>query len=487
MRRRNTSMRILHVVHSLPPYEMAGTPILTWQLARAQAVDHDVHLFCRLDDPERQDGGTHDERREGCRVRFFNRHTVPWTPLSASYNDSDAERAFRTFITEVRPEVIHFQHILGLGVGLVRIAKEARVPVLFTLHDFWLQCPMGQRTCKTDDVICDPIDFGKCGPCVYGEGWKTEDPSEGGSRLSRLYHRAVRETPGVPARRPRAALTALRRRAGELVGGVTPESDDPFRERYATMREALASVDLVIGTSAFIRDQFVRGFELPDEQVLFLANGMDFSTVSPEPKTPSERLRFGFVGSLIPTKGVKVLLDAFLIAAEQSDAIELHVHGGPNRWTLAFASELEDQARASAHADRIHLHGPFDNTRIGAVHAGMDHLVVPSIWFENSPLVLNEAAMTGTPVVVSDRGGMAEFVRTTGWGRTFRLGDPKSLAEVMVELAESRDAPPREAPPIKPIERSARQVVEVYEALRAGSWVTPPLAQQLEGRGGILD
>jgi glycosyltransferase involved in cell wall biosynthesis len=480
-------MRVLHVVHSLPPYEMAGTPILTYQLATAQARQAEVFLFSRLDDLARRDGSLHDETRDGVTIRFFNRHAVPWSPLTASYRDPAAERHFRAYLEEVRPDVVHFQHLLGLGLGLLTLARDASYPCIFSLHDFWTMCPMGQRTCNTDLQICDPIDFSRCGPCVYGEGWVG---GEGGRPSVRAYfQRRIAETPGQFGRRPLALLHALRSRARDLIDRRPPERD-PFVTRYELMAEALRKADLVIGTSAFICQQFRDGFRIPDDRLLFLANGMDFDSVRVQEKTLSPRLRFGFVGSIIRTKGVDVLVQGFVEAARQNPDIELHVHGAPNRWSRDFDTEVRALAAASGVDDRIIFHGAFDNRRIGEIHRDLDLLVVPSIWYENSPLVLNEAAMTRTPVIASDRGGMREFVDVTGYGRTFRLGDPHSLASVIADLAsnpEALRALSGRPPPIKPIERSAAQTLDVYHQVRAGTFVPPPWDDQLRTRGGVFD
>ena len=75
--------------------------------------------------------------------------------------------------------------------------------------------------------------------------------------------------------------------------------------------------------------------------------------------------------------------------------------------------------------------GRFDHAQIRRIHAGLDVLVVPSIWYENSPNVILEAFACGTPVVVTGLGGMAELVSDGVNGFHFRLGDPLDLARVL--------------------------------------------------------
>ena len=84
----------------------------------------------------------------------------------------------------------------------------------------------------------------------------------------------------------------------------------------------------------------------------------------------------------------------------------------------------------------VTFHGRFDNGRLSEVYAGLDALVVPSLWYENSPITIHEAFLTGTPVLASDRGGMAEFVRDGVDGLLFRLGSAADLADKMALMVE---------------------------------------------------
>lgn len=501
-------MRILHVTHELPPYETAGTAIYTLNIARAQARDHEVFVFARLQDPEVRPYRQHTEHRDGLTIRFVNVADLEWSPFRRSYEDPRAERIFRDFVDEVEPEVIHFQHVLGFGKGLMEVPRELGVPSVFTLHDFWAMCPMGQRMCYTDETLCDPIDFGKCGPCVFGDGWQDvrtrEEEDNGvdgsppreacsGQDLRDLYASRVMETPGLFARRPRAALWALGRRAVSLFGSSgkasPPPPANPFSRRFNELREALLRADLLITPSAFLRDQFMQHFDLAPGKIIHSANGMDFSYVRALPKTPSDRLRFGFIGSIIRTKGVHIAVDGFLQAAERQPGIELHIHGAPNRWSGPYLEELKQRAAEHPAGDRVFFHGRFDNSRIGEVLTGVDVLVVPSIWFENAPLTLNEAAMTGTPIIVSDRGGMLEFARANSYGRTFELGNPSSLAEVLEELGRdpSRIRELAGNPPaVKPVGANAAELLGIYRRLLTGTYRPPSLAVQTATRGGVL-
>jgi glycosyltransferase involved in cell wall biosynthesis len=470
--------------------DLAGTAIYTLNIAAAQARKEEVSVFARLQDVKVEAYRVHDENRGPLHVRFFNRADLDWVPFEASYSDSKVVELFDAFLEEKKPDVVHFQHVVGLGAGVFEVARRRAKKVLMTLHDFWAMCPMGQRMCYTDYEICDPIDFKKCGPCVFGAGWKDPEPAgadhrgeEGfGGYFKAAYRAHYTSTPGRFARKPRAYAHAAAKTFERLVSGKAPvvEVEDgptanPFAKRTRAMKAALLSCDLLVTPSAFLRDEFIKKFDVPQSKIVHSSNGMDFSYVRELPKTPSERLRFGFMGSIIKTKGVHVMVDAFLKAVKGRTDMELHVYGAPNRWSGEYYDDLK---RRAAHCPYVVFHGRYDNKRVSEVLQTMDVLVLPSIWFENAPLTLNEAAMSRTPILVSDRGGMLEFARANEYGWTFKLGDADDLATKMSRLASDRSLVPLlsgKPPRIKPVAENADELLDVYRKLLDGTWRTPPI------------
>jgi glycosyltransferase involved in cell wall biosynthesis len=96
--------------------------------------------------------------------------------------------------------------------------------------------------------------------------------------------------------------------------------------------------------------------------------------------------------------------------------------------------------------------------------------VVPSIWWENSPLVIQEAFMHGRPVICSDIGGMAEKVIDGVNGLHFTAGDPRSLATVLRRAAsdpELWDRLRKGAPRIYSIKDQVAYLKGLYRGLAA--------------------
>jgi glycosyltransferase involved in cell wall biosynthesis len=68
----------------------------------------------------------------------------------------------------------------------------------------------------------------------------------------------------------------------------------------------------------------------------------------------------------------------------------------------------------------------------------MDMVIVPSVWWENSPLVIQEALRNGRPVICSDIGGMVEKVRDGLDGFHFHAGSAMALASLLERIADNR-------------------------------------------------
>jgi glycosyltransferase involved in cell wall biosynthesis len=116
--------------------------------------------------------------------------------------------------------------------------------------------------------------------------------------------------------------------------------------------------------------------------------------------------------------------------------------------------------------------GPYLNRDIGSVLANIDMIVVPSLWFENSPLTIQEAFACGVPVITANAGGMAEMVRDGIDGLHFRIGDAADLREKLlyvIEHPQVLDTFRRNIPTVNTIARNAAEIRGYYERVAGES------------------
>jgi glycosyltransferase involved in cell wall biosynthesis len=240
------------------------------------------------------------------------------------------------------------------------------------------------------------------------------------------------------------------------------------RERSDSLRaRVLEGVDLFLAPSRFLRSRLVDEFGLPEARVEYLPPGVDlthFKAPGVEHARRGAKLRVAFIGTRIPLKGPHVLLEAWkrLDPALRARA-ELAVHG-PDQHDPAYQARLVALATEAG----ARLGGRLARAEVLRELAQTDLLVVPSLWYENSPLVIYEALAARTPLLVSDQGGMAELVQDGVTGFHFRQGDAADLARALGELIRDPSRLPRlDAAPLalSTVVEHVDRVVERYRRL----------------------
>jgi glycosyltransferase involved in cell wall biosynthesis len=414
-------MNILLPVHHFPPRYNAGAELYTFRLARwLQAHGHEAEVVC-IESIER--GATDrlavvQDSYEGISV-----HRLSFNLLEAperrqwDYDCPLLGEWFADHLQRSRPNLVHFQAGYLLGAAPIVAAHAAGIPSALTLHDYWFLCPRITLQ-RGDGAVCHsiPADPVGCAWCMKLE--------------QRRFQLADRATAGLFGR-------------GMQMIGLQSERDwvAARRERLFT---TLPLLDAVIAPSQFMADQ-VAPYVVP-ARLEVSRLGLDLGRFAVRPERRDTTLRIGFLGQVAPHKGVHLLIEAATMLQPRRP-FEIHIHGG-----LEARPDYVAQLRTLA-GDRPHItfHGRFENSRAGEILAGLDLVVVPSTWYENSPLSILEAHAAGTPVVTAAMGGMAELVHDGVDGMHFRPGDAADLAR---RLQRAIDDP------------------ALIERLRAG--ITPP-------------
>jgi glycosyltransferase involved in cell wall biosynthesis len=259
--------------------------------------------------------------------------------------------------------------------------------------------------------------------------------------------------------------TVLARAQARLLRPPDAASVVSHVERYhASTRDIFEAVDLFVSPSRFLAREFER-YGLPPDRLLFTPNGIDTRPfagcgVSEAPDV----VRFGFMGSWMPSKGLHVLVEAFRGLTENA---RLVLFGGPP------AGDPGDYARGvlGAAADRrVTVVGRVSREQVASAFAAIDVLVVPSLWYENAPLTIQEAFAARVPVVASRSGGMAEAVRDGVDGLLFATGSVADLRATLRRIACEPESIPvlsRRTSPVTTLEEHASALEAAFQRLRA--------------------
>jgi glycosyltransferase involved in cell wall biosynthesis len=462
-------MRILHAIHDFLPRHRAGSEIYAFELCRELGRAHHVTVLCADYDPSRPHGHVSWRVHEGLPVVELANN---W--LCASFEDTYRSPVIGDRIAHVlqavQPDVIHLHNLLTLSFDLPVLAEQHGIPVVATLHDYSLVCPAGgQRLHRSEGHSCEVIDTERCVRCFR------ESPLQAQISFGRVttltgasgpLHRAVSAT---LRRFPRLAAHAEEAVRRAPVMHLSVENID---RRLSAARRLFDLIDLFVAPSKSMAAEFQR---LGLDEAKLRVSDYGFAPLGPVSQNGNGArglLRIGFVGTLVWHKGAHVLLDAVRSLSE--GAYEVRIFGDPDLFP-DYAARL----RAQAAGLPVRFMGGFDRGQRADVYKQIDVLVVPSLWLENSPLVIHEAFMAGVPVVGARIGGISELVDD---GRTGLLYNPTSSSELAAALrllVERREALGElraevlSKPRVKSIEDDAREWEQAYVEVLGRRSVAP--------------
>ena len=391
-------MKILQVIHGYPMRYNAGSEVYTQGLAQALAERHEVHVFTRQENPFLPDFAMQQET-DPTDPRI-NVHLINMARARDRYRYTDVDERFAKLLDDVRPDVVHIGHLNHLSTSLVFEARDRQIPIVFTLHDYWLMCPRGQFIQMYPEdpsdvwAVCDGQDDRKCAVRCYAR-YYSGNPMEEETDVAHWT--------------------------------------DWVRRRMVHVRKVCDAVDLFVAPSKYLLGRFGDDFGLPVEKITYLDYGFYHERLKGRERNPGEPFTFGYIGTHNPAKGVNHLIEAL---GKLSGKPRLKIWGRHRGMETDGLKALANNLPRFG-ARRIEWMDEYQNQDIvPEVFNRCDAIVVPSIWAENSPLVIHEALQARVPVITADYGGMSEYVHHEKNGLLFAHRNPESLAEQMQRFVD---------------------------------------------------
>jgi len=392
-------MKILKVIHGFPPDYMAGSEIYSYHLVK-ELINQNIEtfVFTRVENEFHKQHRIYNEVFEKIPIQRVNKPKRDYLYKDKFFDDK-LDVIFKEYVQKVNPDIVHFGHLSHLSTNLIKITKELNIPIVYTIHDFWLFCVKGQMINKQGSICPNPSikNCTKCSPYV--------------------------------------------------VDKIEVEKSQNH------MKNIISMIDVFVSPSHTLRNFFIsQGIE--KSKIKYLKYGFNTEKIKYNKKIfkPNSKINFGFMGRVIPTKGIKVLVDVFNELPKEN---------------LFLYGNIGAQKRF-LETDNIVFKGGYDNNTINDVLNEIDVLIVPSIWYENAPLVIQEAFLSGIPVITSDLGGMSELVQNNENGFTFKVGSKTHLKEVITkitnnpmilnELKNSRNS-------VVDIKDDAKEIIKIYNQL----------------------
>jgi glycosyltransferase involved in cell wall biosynthesis len=371
-------MRLLFLCHNHPSLQAGGTEVLARSLFRELRDRHGVEgAFLAAVT------GAHRERRPGTMLQGINDQPDEMLVWLGHFDrfflaqpDTYGLASLAPVIAELAPDVVHLHHPLMFGLETIDLIRRAapRARLIFTAHDYFPLCPQEGQLLTTAGRLCQGPSLDACQACFPGR----------------------------------------------------PGAD--FVMRALQMRDVFRDFDRILTPSAFARDRYVAA-GWPAERFTVMPNGLLPAEPAPHRSAPDGRRdRFGFFGHLNRFKGGLVALEASRQLQAAGIAHRLTLHGGAAYQSDSFMETLRAELAATPTAT---WPGPYGAAELPGLMAQVDWVVVPSIWWENAPLVIQEAFLHRRPVICGGIGGMAEMVRDGVDGLHAPVNDPAGLAQVM--------------------------------------------------------
>lgn len=447
-------MKIAIFVHCFFPEHFYGTETYTLELARnIKELGHEPIVVTAVfpGEPQKDTFVTYYEF-EGIPVYCLDKNFYPDKRIKDTYYQPHMRSVFKDLLVKISPDMVHVTHLINHTAVLLEVISELNLPVIATLTDFFGFC-FNNKLEAADGSLCHGPDTSRtnCLACLL---------------KAQSVHPTMSIFKRLAGRYPLSLLTAfvantLSRapglRNGKLAGFVLD-----ITMRPDILAACYSTYKAVIAPTKFLRDAYIaNGLKAPVHLINF---GVDIPRLPKPRKEPGSPITFGFIGQIAPHKGTDILIDAF--RRLPAGSAELLIYG-PKDQDPGYMAKLTEKAAGL----QVFFKGTFPKENITDVLAELDFLVIPSTWYENSPLVLLNALATHTPVIVSDVEGMTEFVEDGKNGYIFKRGSANALEHILKncvkEPGKARDMSHTTEYP-RTTKRMVEDVAKVYEAVLGG-------------------
>ncbi len=443
-------MKILLVAHGFPPQNSGGTEIYACNLAKELAKRHSVSVFYRSCNLKAQEYVLSQNGISGLETFTVNNSFKGYNTFEDSYKNRAIAEKFGEVLDRIKPDIVHIQHLLYLGAEIIGEAKKRGIPIVFTLNDYWLLCPQGQLLAE-DERVCSGMDVVKCSRCILHQLSIQRN-------IFNAYYFLQKKLPGFLFK----FIKNIYLQYSKNTWLSNERTAELIKERGVYLKGICSEIDFFIAPSEFLRNKFI-AWGIPQEKIILSPYGINTDNFKACGKPPCGNLRLGFIGNMLPAKGLHILIRAFNEIRDIN--AELKIYGRVGSYKGRLAGYLNYCKKISKDNKKIQFMGAFDNGKIADIFRGIDMLVVPSIWNENAPLVIQEAFLTKTPVIASRIGGIPELINEGTNGLLFEPGDINDLKERLENIINNPEILGRfkeNIPRLKNIEENMRELEQIY-------------------------
>lgn len=378
--------RILVISHGHPDFSLGGAEIAAYNLFESYKQHPSIEDSWFLGRADRGRGATGQIRKRRDNEYLWEQNIADWHMLKAEQQQS-LTTWFADLIRALKPTLVHMHHYAHMGIEFIRVIKQVdpEIRIFFTIHEYMAICKNNGQMVKTGDghKLCSSESFDECHQCF------PQNTAE----------------------------------------------DFWLRKHY--IKSHFDLIEGFISPSEFLRQRYIQ-WGIDEGKIIVIENGQrDIDMLPPRELAEGEvRNRFAYFGQVNPYKGIDILLEALLsLKKKQRNKLVVEVHGSNlDQQSGEFQEKIRQEATKLIDEGCLRWVGPYRPEEQMKRMKNIDWVVVPSIWWENSPMVIQEAFVAGRPLIVSDIGGMAEKVNDGIDGLHFDTSSPVSLADKFISV-----------------------------------------------------
>ena len=298
-----------------------------------------------------------------------------------------------TALKKADPDVLHLHNFHSLSFSLLLAAKKLRIPVVYSIYDYWCLCPLGTLVDYRKNA-CRKFHGPYCAWCIKYSSFQDM------SKLSVSF----------------LSFWLMFRK----------QIFDFFLKKIDTF------VVLSESSSAILSE-----YGIPKERIFTLPLFLSKDIGDPiENQISNERNSILYVGWIHPRKGLHVLLEAMpTILKEIADA-KLYVIG--ESADKCYQNKINEIIETNKLAGNVFLMGKKDFREIKEYFQKTSVVVIPEQWENMSPVVLGESMYFGKATVASKIGGIPEFITDGEDGLLATPTEPADFAEKIIRLLKDR-------------------------------------------------
>lgn len=414
-------MNILHYNLGVPPLRSGGLTKYSVDLAIEQSKENNVYIlypggediFLKKDRIVNE----HDYRGIEC---YKIKNSLPISLLLGVKEPKTFLRKYnkleiKKFFISKKIEIFHVHTFMGLSKEFLEVAKDLKIKIIYTTHDYFGLCPKVNLMDYKFDVCKDFKDGKKCVICNYYSPttFKLNLLSMG---VHKIYKK-LKSFFNFKIQLEKSNINISK------IEEVESKSLDYFELRENFL-EKIFLVDNIHYNSNLTKRIYEKYIANKNGEVILISHN-SLKKMGIIDKKYSSKIRIGFFGTPQKIKGFDYLYEEVVKIEEKlKSKIEIHVFGIEREYAKKYES------------NNFIFNGKYKQEELVEIYKKIDYTIVPSIWWETFNLVSLESKFYETPIIISNKVGAKEIFLEEE--KIEFLTEPDNLKKILENLINKK-------------------------------------------------